>query len=148
MAWHFYIWMFHIWTLTFCYGKCVRSTYNYIKPGVQRHHFTCGDKNGGKSDYDVQPVIIKLTLPYEWASSHLERNLSYQVNLNISVPSSLTTGKADTLLSTKIIRASWTDADSWTVAICLKVPIATSPICLWRNLGLGIIDPWKVCEGK
>lgn len=65
----------------------------------------------------------------------------------LNLPSSLTTGKADTLLSTKIIRASWTDADSWTVAICLKVPMATSPICFWRNLGLGIIEPWKGGEG-
>lgn len=58
-------------------------------------------------------------------------------------PCSLTTGSADTLLSTNMARASYTDADSWTVAICLKVPIASSPICLWRNLGLGIIDPWS-----
>lgn len=30
------------------YSKCVRSTYNYIKPRVQRHHFICGDKSVGK----------------------------------------------------------------------------------------------------
>lgn len=99
-----------------------------------------------RSDHDAKPVTIKLIIFYEWAI--LKGRFLYQINLNLSVPSSLTTGKAETLLSTKITRASWTDADSWTVAICLKVPMATSPICLWRNLGLGIIDPWQVCEGK
>ncbi|TNN48953.1 hypothetical protein EYF80_040843 [Liparis tanakae] len=49
--------------------------------------------------------------------------------------------RADTRRSTKAVRASKTDADSWTVAICLKVPIPTSLMRFWRNLGLGIVDP-------
>lgn len=107
------------------------ATYNHIKSWIECHNFAWENQmlDAVTSGLELNCITIN-------AWNRDVRKLK-------KIPCSSTTGSADTLLSTKIERASWSVAVSRTVAMFLNVPIPSSWIGLLMNAGLGILSSWK-----